>query len=194
MTPREAAEEAALNPYGRPDRLRILEICGGRGIETLRRERSKRAKQVMSTTEGVERAFEFAKQDAMKMGRSAVDQENLFIGMLRQGQLTVALLGNAGVDLPRLRAAVLDRIEPTPVDVPAEMTANPELSSILMDARTLVEERGDEGLNTVYVLHALVRHASPTVMNLIGSAGITREKLLESIERALPPIPKGSGT
>jgi hypothetical protein len=185
MTAREAAEEAALNPHGLPNAKRILEICGGRDIETLQRERQEqRAQRVMQTAPAVEHAFEFAKQDAVAMGRTAVDQESLFIGLLRQGHLTVGLLANAGVDLPRLRASVLDRLERPQVEVPAQFTANPEVSAILMDARTLAEK--EELLGSHHVLYALLRRASSRVLDLLQSAGGTKEKLVASIEQVLP--------
>jgi hypothetical protein len=185
MTAREAAEEGALNPHGSPDRLRILEICGGRDIETLQRERQEqRARRVMQTAPAVEHAFEFAKQDAVAMGRTAVDQESLFIGLLRQGHLTVALLANAGVDLPRLHASVLDRLERPLVEVPAQFTANPEVSAILMDARTIAEK--EELLGSHHVLYALLQRASSRVLELLQSAGGTKEKLFASIEQVLP--------
>jgi ATP-dependent Clp protease ATP-binding subunit ClpA len=118
------------------------------------------------------------------MGRDAVDQESLFIGLLRQGHLTVALLASGGVDLPRLRASLLDRLERAPVEVPAEMTANPEVSAILMDARTLAEK--EELLGSHHVLYALLRRASSRVLDLLQSAGGTKEKLFASIEQVLP--------
>jgi hypothetical protein len=190
MTAREIAENSALNPHGHPQRLRILELLGGRDIETLRRERSEaRARRVMGTTPGVEQLFEFAKQDAAIRGEAAVDQESLFIGILRQGRLEVALLGNAGVDLSRLRESVRSRLEPGPVDVAPSITASPEVSAILMDARTLAEKKGEEAMNSAYVLYALVQRASPRVLELIQSAGGTREKVLAAVEQVFPPEP-----
>ena len=60
----------------------------------------------MPTAAQVEEAFNFAKQDAVRRGLKAVGQENLFIGLLREAGLTVAILADAGVDLERLRSAV----------------------------------------------------------------------------------------
>jgi hypothetical protein len=189
-TAREIAEEGALNPHGHKEKLRILELCGGRDIETLRRDRAaERTQRVMGTTPGVEQLFDFAKQDAARRGATAVDQESLFIGMLRQGRLEVSLLGNAGVDLSRLRESVKPRLDPDPVDVPASMTANPEVSSILMDARTLAEQKGEEAMNSAYVLYALVQRASPRVLELIQSAGGTQEKVLAAAEQVFPKDP-----
>ena len=185
MTAREAAENAALNPHGSPNAKRILEICGGRDIETLQRERKEqRTQRVIQTAPAVEQAFDFAKQDALAMGRSAVDQESLFIGLLRQGHLTVALLANAGVDLPRLRASVLDRLERQTVEVPAQFTANPEVSAIMLDARTLAEK--EELLGSHHILYALLQRASSRVLDLLQAAGGTKEKLLASVQQVLP--------
>ena len=186
MSARELAEERVLNPHGLPNAERILELCGGRDVETLRRLREeRRGKRVMPTAVHVEEAFQFAKQDAASKGLSNVGQDNLFIGLLRQAGLTVALLADAGVDLGRLRSAVRDRIDFIMVDAPAEMTANPEVSAILMDARMIAEQRKHEYLTPLHVFHALMNRASRPVLELIQDAGGSREKVLESIERAL---------
>jgi ATP-dependent Clp protease ATP-binding subunit ClpA len=71
------------------------------------------------------------------------------------------------------------------VDAPAEMTANPELSAILLDARELAEKKDHDVLNSMHVMHALIRRAPDSVLKIIESAGGTKEKLLASIERYL---------
>jgi len=186
LTAREAAEQAVLNPHGLRNAQRILEICGGRDIETLRRERDeRRAKRVMPTAVHVEEAFQFARQDAALKGLKAVGQENLFIGLLKQAGLTVAILADAGVDLSRLRSSVRDRIDFLMVEPPAEMTANPEVSAILLDARAIAEQRKHEYLTPLHVLHALTQRASRQVLDLIEGAGGSREKLMAGIERSL---------
>lgn len=119
------------------------------------------------------------------MGHAAVDQVNLFIGLLRQGHLTLTFLGYAGVNLPRLRESLLDRLERPPIQVPAAFTADPEVSSILMDARAIAEK--EDMLGSHHVLYALIRRASQRVLVLIESAGGTKEKVLSAIENALPP-------
>lgn len=193
-TAREAAEQAALNPHGPHDRLRILEICGGRDIDTLRRERdAKRTQRVMPTSARVEDAFNFAKHDAVTRGKKDVDSESLFIGLLHEAGLAVAMLGHSGVDLKKLREPIRDRLDAIMTDAPAEMTANPEVRSILMDARTLAEERKEEYLTPLHVFWALLKRASPPVLQLIESAGGTREKIFASIESVLPPIERSDG-
>jgi hypothetical protein len=183
MTAREAAEQAALNPHGSPNAQRILEICGGRDIETLRRERDEqRPKQVMQTAPSIEKAFEYARQDAVHQGRKAVSATNLFIGLLREDRLVVAILARAGLDLGRLRSSVAARLEAPEIDVPAEMTASPECSAILMDARTIADQRKEELLISPHVLMALVRRAPRPILELLESAGGSKEKVLAAIE------------
>jgi hypothetical protein len=187
MTAREAAEEHALNPHGLPSAQRILEICGGRNIETLRRERAeRRAKRVMQTAPSIEMMFDNAKQDAAHQGLKAVGPENLFIGLLREGGLIVAILASSGVDLGRLRSSVAARLDAPKIEVPADMTANPECAAILIDARTIAEERKEELLISPHVLLALLRRAPRQVLELIESAGGSKEKVLAAIEPVLP--------
>jgi hypothetical protein len=189
LTAREAAEEHAKNPYGFSNAARILELVGGRDVETLRKERDEERKQrVMPTAARVEDAFNFAKHDAVTRGKKEVDIESLFIGLLHEASLSVAMLGHAGVDLKRLREPLRDRIDSVMVDAPPEMTAIPEVKSILMDARTLAEERKAEYLTPHHVFYALMKRASPAVLKHIEAAGGTREKVLASIESVLPPV------
>ena len=189
VSARELAEQNVLNPNGRHNADRILELCGGRDAETLRRERDKhRAQRVMGTAPQVEAAFNLAKQDAAANGQNAVSPENLLIGLLRDGGMSVASLAHAGVDLGRLRYSLAGRLNSVLPDAPAMMTANPEVSAILLHARSLAEERKEERLTPIHVFHALLTRASPAVLQLIEPAGGTREKVLAAIESMLPPL------
>ena len=189
LTAREMAEEHAQNPYGYPNGARILELVGGRDIETLRKERAEKRKQrVMPTHARVEDAFNFAKHDALMRGRKDVDVDGLFIGLLREAGLAVAMLGHAGVDLKKLRDPIRDRIDSLMVQLPEEMTANPEVASILMDARMVAEERKEEHVTPLHVFHAVMKRASPRILQLIQDAGGTREKIITAIESVLPPL------
>lgn len=186
MSARELAEERFMNQRGAPHAERILELCGGRDPETLRRVRDeRRQKRVMPTAEDVETAFEHAKLDAREQGLSAVTAENFFHGLLRVARLPVAVFAHAGLDLQRLRPQVRTKPDSVLVKLPEEMTANPELSAILLDARSLAEERNHEILNSMHVMHALIRRAPASVLSIIESAGGTKEKVLASIEQFL---------
>ena len=186
ISARELAEQSVLNPHGWPNAARINELCGGRDPEILRREREeRRAQRVMATAPQVEKAFDYAKQDAVATGLDAVGQENLFIGLLREAGMPVAILADAGVDLGRLRTVLADRLDSVSVDVPAEMTANPEVSAILLDARTTAEQRKHDILAPLHVFHALMQRASRPVLEIIEAAGGSQEKLLPKIERTL---------
>ena len=141
----------------------------------------------MPTHARVEDAFNFAKHDAVTRGRKDVDVDALFIGLLHEAGLAVSMLGHAGVDLMKLREPIRDRIDALMVKVPDEMTANPEVASILMDARALAEERKQDHVSSLHVFHAVLKRASPRVLELIKAAGGTREQVLASIESVLPP-------
>ena len=189
LTAREMAEQHAKNPYGYPSGARILKLVGGRAIETIRSERDqKRVQRVMPTSARVEDAFNFAKHDAFTRDRKDVDVDALFIGLLHEAGLPVSILGHAGVDLKKLREPIRDRLDALMVKVPDEMTANPEVASILMDARVLAEELKEEYVTPLHVFHAVLKRASPRVLELIQAAGGTREQVLMSIESALPPL------
>jgi hypothetical protein len=186
MSARELAEERFMNQRGAPCSERILQLCGGRNPETLRQEyQERKEKHVMPTARDVETAFEHAKLDAKEQGLSAVTAENMFHGLLRVANLSVAAFAHAGLDLQQLRSQVRYGPDSVLVDAPAEMTANPELSAILLDARALAVEKNHEIMHSMHVMHALIRRAPPSVLRIIETAGGTKEKVLGSIEQFL---------
>jgi hypothetical protein len=183
---RELAEQMFMTRQPGPNAPRILELCGGRDAESLRKlSKQQRAQHVMLTANSVEKAFEFAKLDAKEKGQPVVGLENMFIGLLREAKVAVGAFAMAGFDLDRLRANVQYGPDKVLVDAPAEMKASPELSAILLDAKELAEKKEHEVLNSLHVMHALIRRAPASVLNTLESAGGTKEKLLESIERHL---------
>lgn len=183
---RELAEERFKSSHGFPGTQRIVELVGGRDPDVLRREKeAQRAKRVMMTARSVEQAFEHAKLYAREKGLAAVNSESMFLGLLHEAKLSVEAFAQAGFDLQKLRSYVQYGPDTIAVDAPAEMTANPELSAILLDAKELAEKKEHQVLNSLHVMHALVRRAPASVVTMIESAGGTKEKLLESIERSL---------
>jgi hypothetical protein len=183
---RELAEQMFMTRAPGPYAQRILELCGGRDPETLRQlHKEQRAQRVMLTANSVEKAFEFAKLDAREKGQPVVGLDNMFIGLLTEAKVTVGAFAMAGFDLQRLRANVRYGPDSVLVDAPAEMKASPELSAILLDAKEIAEKKEHEVLNSLHVMNALIRRAPASVLKVIESAGGTKEKLLESIERSL---------
>ena len=186
MSARETAEQRFLNPHGAPNAERILQLVGGRDPEMLRSLRDERKKtRILPTARNVETAFEHAKLDAREQGLVVVGAENMFNGLLRDSGLTVAAFAQAGLDLAKLHSQVRYGPDAVLVRPPEEMTANPELSAILLDARSLAEEKNHEILNSMHVMHALIRRAPPSVLKIIELAGGTKEKVLASIEQLL---------
>jgi hypothetical protein len=186
VSARELAEQMFMNSQPGPDAERILLLCGGRDPGTLRSElASQREKRVMPTMPGVEQAYDHAKRDAVSRGLTAVGPENMFIGILRQGRLSVAMLSQAGLDLDLLRAYARIGMEIAPIHPSADITANPELSAILLDARGLAERKRADGLDSAHLLYALIQRAPTPVLKVIESAGGTKEKVLATIEQFL---------
>jgi len=183
---RELAEQMFMTRQPGPNAQRILELCGGRDPEALRKlSQQQRTQRVMLTANSVEKAFEFAKLDAREKGQPVVSLENMFVGLLGEAKITVGAFAMAGFNLERLRANVHYGPDKILVDAPAEMKASPELSAILLDAKELAEQKEHEVLTSLHVMHALIRRAPASVLKMLESAGGTKEKLLDSIERHL---------
>jgi hypothetical protein len=183
---RGMAEEGYLNPHGHKDKLRILELCGGRSPDVLEREREEqRARRVMQTHHMVEQAFVFAKQDAIRQGRAAVSPENLLVAILDQGRMPLAILQAAGVDLARLREQLADRFVTPAEPPPAEMTSDPDATTVLMAARAEAERRKHDAVNTLHVFVALLTTAGPVVSALLGPFGGESERLRAEADKML---------
>lgn len=186
MSAREMAEEGYLNPHGHPDKLRILQLCGGRDPEVLERYREQqRAGRVMPTHPALEEAFAFAKTDAARQGLTAVTPENLFIALLYQGRLTLEILSRAGVDLARLKEQVAPRLLKADQPADPEMTAGPDATSVLLEARAEAERRKHEHVTTLHVFHGLLQKVPAAVGLVIEPAGGSVERLRAEFERML---------
>lgn len=172
----------------RPDdesRRRILELCRGRDAELVRREYEERRNQrVMQTSPQIEKAFVFAKQDAVHADREAVSPENLFLGLLREDGLPVTVLAAGGVDLPKLRMALGTRFE-LQNEPPLEMTSDAECTGILLAARKEAETRKHGYLTTQHVFKALLEKAPQSVLDLIRLSGGSIEKILAETDQTL---------
>jgi hypothetical protein len=186
VSARELAEQMFMTHRPGPNAQRILELCGGRDPDVLRKEHSaQRARRVMPTAQSVETAFEHAKLDAREQGLTSVTTANMFHGLLREARLSAAAFARAGVDLQQLRSNVRYGVDSVLVDAPAEMTSNPELSAILLDAKEIAEKKDHDVLNSMHVMYALIQRAPASVLKIIEAAGGSRDKVLASIEQFL---------
>ena len=107
------------------DVLRIVELSGMDPV-ALRAEREARARSPEATPE-LRRAMDFARDDAVRLGRREIGPENLLVGLLRAGGPLNQLPGGTGLDVARLRADLGDRLTPFEVDSPApELSLHPD--------------------------------------------------------------------
>lgn len=141
----------------------------------------------MQTAPEIEKAFVYAKQDAVHAGLTAVLLDNLFVGLLREDGYPVTMLAVGGVDLPRLRQALGPRFE-LQDDPPADMTGDADCTAIMLAARKEAEERKNAYLTTLHVFKALLQHAPQSVLELIQSSGGSMEKVVTETDRTLSQV------
>jgi hypothetical protein len=179
---RESVEEGFARRPNDPARQRILELCSGRPAdEVIREYEERRDKRVMQTAPQVEKAFDYAKLDALHLGLAAVSPENLFVGLMREDGMAVYPVVASGVDLLKLRQALGQRFEGAG-DPPAGMTADDECRAILMAARKEAELRKHGHLTTVHMFYALMRQPPQQVLHWIRGAGGEPAKVLAETE------------
>jgi hypothetical protein len=160
-----------------------LEICGGRPAdEVIRDYEVRRDNRVMQTQPQVEKAFNFAKLDAVHLGLAAVSPENLFVGLMREDGLPVYPVVGAGADLLKLRQALGSRFEATG-DPPPDMTADESCTAILMAGRREAEQRKNSSYTTVHMFYALMQQPPQSVVEFIRVAGGDPNQVIAETEK-----------
>src|SRR5262249_41207098 len=125
-----------------PDLRRILALCGAGTFEDALAEIDRLRTSPPPLTDRLKQVLELAGDDAARRNLGAVAPENLFIALLRGPYVVLGMLAAAGVDIERLREAVVsrlhpvaDRIERSKLPLDHDATATVERAISMADAR-----------------------------------------------------------
>jgi ATP-dependent Clp protease ATP-binding subunit ClpC len=132
-------------------------------------------------------ALALAADDAARLGHAAVQPEHLLVGLLRQGDPSLALLVHAGrLDLDRLRTALGERLR-----APGNRVNHPGLP-MHADAQAAVEaavalatERRQEVVHGVHLLAVLLREEYGGAGALLTGCGGDLRAAAEALPRWL---------
>jgi hypothetical protein len=134
-------------------RRRILELVGGRELPP---EPPPSHSDPVPLAQHVERSLELAREEAHRLGQTAVEPHNVFVAMLREEPGNLLLyLAKAGVDVERLRHTLAPRLVPASGTIP-DMPLSTHTSAVLDDAKE--RAKSAEGvMHTMLLLDVLIR-------------------------------------
>jgi hypothetical protein len=170
------------NPTGR----RIVELCG-LDPDAILAERDARPATPLGVDPELQKALDFAGDDAFRLGRSDIDPENLLFGLLRSGGLPLMFITKvSGVDLDRFRAHVWERINVKDdiVDRP-KLPLNPASQTMINAAIAVATEKHREQLQGLHLLYALTQDDHGPLASLLARYGSSAATLKDKMESSL---------
>jgi hypothetical protein len=187
MSARELAREYIEHGSDNPRARRIAELCGLEP-DAILATREARPASPPKLHSYFERALELANDDAVRLGQSEVNPENLLFGMLRNrnGGLNV-FLRYGGMDVDRLRADVNERMHAADdrIDSGPRLPRNADAQAIVAAAIAAAAERRHNLVTEFYLAYALIRDEQGAAARLVTRYGGHPSKLLAETERAL---------
>jgi hypothetical protein len=179
---RSRFEDAPENATGR----RIVELCG-MDPDAILAERDARPTTPLGVDPALQKALDFAGDDAFRLGQSDIDPENLVFGLLRSGGLALMFITKvSGVDLDRFRAHVWDRvsINDNVVDRP-KLPLNAASQAIIQAAIAIATEKRRETLQGLHLLYALTQDERGPLAELLARYGSSAATLKGKMESSL---------
>jgi len=175
----------AIHQPRNPDLRTILELCGAGTPEDALEELDRHRPSPPPLADKLKTAIELAADDAAHCGQPVVHSDNLFIGLLRQRELPIAFVAEAGLDVVRLRAAIGDRLrEVTDSSSRPILPLDAEAQALVARAIAIADERRHDHVTTIRLLEALVEDDSSSTAELIVACGGKLASLRASLARA----------
>lgn len=175
-TARELARERLENDPAHPAPRRLAEICG-LDVDAIL---AARPTDLPVPDAFVQRALDLARVDAARMGLSAVQPENLLIGILREGGPPFYEL-NERFDVERFWRDMKERLEADANDVAADLPLGPEAAAVVDAAVALAGKR--LRIEGMLLIQALIRPGEDGIRELLRSYGVDAEALHTKLER-----------
>lgn len=167
------------------DRRRIAALCG-LDVERIVAEGRARPLRPPSIHPFVETALDLASDDAVRLGRSEIDDENLLFGLMRSSnEITMTFTRVTGMDVERFRADCEERIcNPDDRVAGARLPMRVEAKAVIDSAITDVTRRRGDLVNVYHVLKELVRDENGAAVALVRRYGGNVSKLRALLDRA----------
>jgi hypothetical protein len=186
QSPRELARELFEHTPHDATRRRIVELCGMDPAVVLA-ERDARPAPTPTRLPAFDEALALAGDDAARHGQLVVEPENLLVGLLRAGGLTLEFLAGAGrVDLGRLREELADRLRPAADRVESHgLPISADAQAAVDAAVALATERRGGAIHGLHLLFALTRAGDGATAQLLARHWATTTALNVELEKWL---------
>jgi hypothetical protein len=170
------------------DARRMLAICDAGTPEQILAELDAKRQSPPPPDEGAARALKLAADDAARMGQSAVNTENLLVGLLRSTEIPapVHAFSWAGADMPRLRSLLESRLLPDadPL-VGQELPGDGGAEAAVRLAGAIADENHRERVTRFHLIAGLLSQESEPGARLLREVGLNDERIREFLRQDL---------
>ena len=143
-------------------------------------------KKPFDLTDEATKAIERAKEEARRLGRNFVEREQILLGLIAASDDTAAqVLHEGGVELERARIEVESQIGRGTGEDNSAVVFSHQGVNLLLKGKFTAESLGDQQIDNVHLLLALVSDKTSVALSVLKSFNLTgqaiEEKLLQKI-------------
>lgn len=148
-------------------------------------------------TEQAQRALSFAQEEAQFLSFTYIGTEHLLLGLLREDSLASHILYSLGIDLPRVRQAILYIVGPDQRITNESIDLSPRTKRVIELASIETKRLGGQSIDTGHLLLGLTRDSNGVatyVLTYLGvSMDLVRHRTIEILTQQ-KPLPDGDGS
>ena len=167
-----------------------------RQLGTARRpaiERGRRARPFDLFTDRARDAVELAQDEARRLGHNYIGTEHLLLGLVREGDGVAArVLGNMGVQLPKVRSAVEFIIGRGETMVMGEIGLTPRAKKVIELAVDEARRLNHHYIGTEHLLLGIVGEREGVAAEILDGFGVNQERVRAGVLRQVGPGPDGA--
>lgn len=138
-------------------------------------------------TEQAQRALSRAQEEAQALSFTYIGTEHLLLGLLREENLASHILFDLGVDLPRVRQAILYIVGPDQRVTGEKVELSPRTKRVIELASIETKRLGAQSIDTVHLLLGLTRDSNGVATYVLTYLGINmdmvRRRTLEALSQ-----------
>jgi hypothetical protein len=137
-------------------------------------------------TERARRVLTLAQEEAQRFNHNYIGTEHLLLGLVREGDgIAARVLGNLGVQLPKVRSAVEFIIGRGETMIMGEIGLTPRAKKVIELAVDEARRLNHQYIGTEHLLLGLVREGEGIAAGVLESLGVSLEKLRAQVIQVL---------
>lgn len=126
-------------------------------------------------TDQAQRALSFAQEEAKSLSFTYIGTEHLLLGLLREDSLASHVLFSLGVDLPRVRQAILYIVGPDQRVTNEGVDLSPRTKRVIELASIETKRLGGQSIDTGHLLLGLTRDSNGVATYVLTYLGISMD-------------------